>query len=58
MFHLAIDSADPSADSKKMIADGAKYVSDVRLDVGSFLIMLRDPWGIPLQLARRVKPLL
>ena len=33
-------------------------VEEVRLDDGSLLIMMRDPWGLALQLCRRAKPLL
>lgn len=58
LFHLAVTSADPDADAKRLIAAGATLAGDVHLPDGSYLIMLRDPWGVPLQLSRRTRPLL
>jgi hypothetical protein len=57
-FHLAFASADPVTDSKRLVAAGAVLVDEAHLPDGSHLIMLRDPWGIPLQLCKRVKNLL
>jgi glyoxylase I family protein len=56
-FHVAFTVDDPAAARTHLEQQGAVYVSEVRLDDGSLLIMLRDPWGIPLQLCKRVKPL-
>lgn len=58
IFHLAFVSTDPVADSTRLIAAGASHASEVRLDDGSHLVMLRDPWGVALQLCRRGKALL
>ena len=58
LFHLALSSADPDADSKRLIAAGATYVEEVRTPDGSHLMMLRDPFGVALQLCRRTKALL
>ena len=58
LFHLALASADPVADSKRLVSAGAAYVSEIRLDDGSHLVMLRDPWGVALQLCKRAKELL
>ncbi len=57
-FHLALASADPVADMKRLVAVGAVFVSEIRPDAGSHLVMLRDPWGVPLQLCRRATALL
>lgn len=57
LFHLAFISADPAADSQRLIAAGATYVEEVRQPDGSHLIMLRDPWGLALQLCKRAKSL-
>lgn len=51
--HLAFVSADPAGDSKKLLAAGATYVEDVHLPDGGYLVALRDPWGLAIQLARR-----
>lgn len=56
--HLAFVSTDPAADSKRLQAAGAGLVSENRLDDGTHLVMLRDPWGLALQLCKRPKTLL
>jgi len=58
LFHLALTSADPAADSRRLIAAGATLVSETHLADGSHLVMLRDPWGVALQLCKRAKELL
>ena len=58
LFHLALASADPAADAQRLIAAGACFVEQLRLADGTLLIMLRDPWGLALQLCKRAKPLL
>jgi catechol 2,3-dioxygenase-like lactoylglutathione lyase family enzyme len=57
-FHLALVSADPIADSQRLIAAGAEIIDEIRQPDGTHLIMMRDPWGLPLQLCKRVEPLL
>jgi catechol 2,3-dioxygenase-like lactoylglutathione lyase family enzyme len=56
-LHLAFVSADPDADRDALVAAGATGVSDGRLPDGSRLVMLRDPWGLALQLCARATPL-
>jgi catechol 2,3-dioxygenase-like lactoylglutathione lyase family enzyme len=53
-FHLALTSSDPMADARRLIGAGATLVEEVNLPDGSCLLMLRDPWGVPLQLCKRV----
>lgn len=57
IFHLALASEDPAADAQRLCAAGAEVVDDLRLADGSHLIMLRDPWGLALQLCKRPEPL-
>ena len=57
ILHLAFHSADPEADRARLEPAGATYHSEVRDDSGSLLIILRDPWGVPVQLCRRGTPL-
>lgn len=57
-FHLALQSANPSADAQRLAEAGASVVEELRLDDGSHLIMMRDPWGLALQLCKRGTPLL
>jgi glyoxylase I family protein len=41
-----------------MVSAGAAFVNEIRLDDGSHLVMLRDPWGMALQLCNRADALL
>ena len=58
LVHVAFVSSDPEADSKALVTAGATRVHDLRLDDGSHLVMLRDPWGLALQLCKRAVPML
>lgn len=57
-LHLAFVSIDPGADAQRLIQVGASLVSDDTLSDGTRLVMLRDPWGLALQLVKRAKTLL
>jgi len=58
LLHLAFASSDPMLDSRKLVSAGAIFVSETHLADGSYLIMMRDPWGLALQLCKRSTPLL
>ncbi|MBF9255046.1 VOC family protein [Pontibacter sp. 172403-2] len=58
LVHLAFVSEDPEADKTRLIAAGASLVTDQHLPDGSHLVMLRDPWGLALQLCKRSVPML
>jgi catechol 2,3-dioxygenase-like lactoylglutathione lyase family enzyme len=58
LFHIALSSDDPSADAARLQAAGASFVTEVRPDANSLLIMLRDPFGLALQLCKRSRNLL
>lgn len=57
-FHIAFAAPDPATVRDTLIAAGAQLVDEKILDDGSQLIMLRDPWGVALQLCRRGTPLM
>jgi catechol 2,3-dioxygenase-like lactoylglutathione lyase family enzyme len=57
-LHLAFASHDLDADRDALVRAGATALSDTRLPDGSRLLMLRDPWGLALQLCARATPLL
>jgi glyoxylase I family protein len=57
LLHLAFVSADPDADTERLIAAGATLAKREPLPDGSLVIMLRDPWGLAIQLCRRTQPL-
>lgn len=54
-FHVAFESTDAEADKNRLVAEGATLVDDATLPDGSHLVMLRDPWGVALQLCQRAK---
>ena len=55
--HLAFATADVAATHARLLAAGATEVTaPSRTDAGT-ISMLRDPWGLPLQLAGRAEPL-
>jgi glyoxylase I family protein len=52
---FAVETADATRD--RLIAAGATLVSDAQHPDGTRLVMLRDPWGVALQLVQRQAPL-
>jgi catechol 2,3-dioxygenase-like lactoylglutathione lyase family enzyme len=55
-FHIAFVADDPRATQRKLEQVGASLFLEENLPDGSRLIMMRDPWGVPLQLCKRIKP--
>jgi len=58
LVHLAFVSENPAYDKDRLITAGATLESDQQLEDGSHLVMLRDPWGLALQLCKRGTPML
>lgn len=57
--HLAFVSENPAADRDRLVKAGAKIVEDFSISpAGDQFVMLRDPWGVPLQLVKRAVPML
>ena len=56
-FHIAFAEPDLVAVKERLVAAGALLVEENTLDDGSHMIILRDPWGVPLQLWKRSTPL-
>jgi glyoxylase I family protein len=58
-LHLAFVVDDVAATRQRLLAAGATAEGDVTAsDTGDTLAMLRDPWGVPVQLVKRAKTLL
>jgi glyoxylase I family protein len=58
-LHLAFCADDVLAETNRLIRAGASVFTEPgQLPSGDTSAMLRDPWGLPLQLIRRVKPML
>jgi glyoxylase I family protein len=59
LVHLAFVSNDLAADRDRLVAAGASVAEDVaRTPAGDEILMLRDPWHVPLQLVKRAEPML
>jgi glyoxylase I family protein len=57
VLHLAFEAPDPEAKKAALIKAGATFVEDVHHPDGSHLVMMRDPWGLALQLCKRGVPM-
>jgi catechol 2,3-dioxygenase-like lactoylglutathione lyase family enzyme len=55
-FHIAVVAADAQAERARFEKAGAKLFAVEPQPDGTQLIMLRDPWGVPLQLCQRTTP--
>ncbi len=58
VLHIAFVSTNPETDKVALLAAGAILVEELRFDDGSHLVMLRDPWGLAIQLCKRGVPML
>ncbi len=58
LLHLAFVSNDPMKDRQKLESAGCTFVEEVKMKDGSHLIMMRDPWGLALQLCKRGNPMI
>jgi catechol 2,3-dioxygenase-like lactoylglutathione lyase family enzyme len=59
LLHVALATDDVSATRSRLLAAGASAVGEITtLANGDELAMLRDPWGLALQLVRRSRPLI
>lgn len=61
VLHVAMDVGEEGIETvrDRLLAAGASLYSDLTLTpAGDQLIMLRDPWGLALQLARRMNAML
>jgi glyoxylase I family protein len=58
LLHVAFATGDVEAARRRLIEAGATAVGDVTVTpAGDRFAMLRDPWGLALQLACRARPL-
>ena len=58
ILHLAFEVQDVKGERERLIAAGAAPEGEIDVtDAGDELAMLRDPWGFPIQLAKRGKPM-
>ena len=58
-LHIAFMVDDVKAITRKLIAAGATIAVDVNTTpAGDELVILRDPWGVPIQFLKRTEPML
>lgn len=58
-LHLAFTSDDLKADRDRLVKAGASVVNDISITPdGDEIMMLRDPWHLPIQFVKRAKPML
>jgi glyoxylase I family protein len=58
-LHVAFNSEDLVADRDRLVKVGARVVSDVATTpAGDEIMMLRDPWELPIQFVKRKEPML
>jgi len=57
-LHVAFATSDPDGSRDALVAAGASFVDEMTREDGTRLIMLRDPWGLALQLCKRPQALL
>ena len=57
IHHVAFAVEEATPIKERLVAAGATPVSDSVLEDGTRLVMLRDPWGVALQLVQRAVPL-
>jgi len=55
-FHIALAVADAETDKRRLIEAEATLFEESNTADGSHLVMLRDPFGVPLQLCQRTQP--
>jgi glyoxylase I family protein len=59
VFHLAFRTDDVAKTRARLLAAGATAESDITVaPSGDELTMLRDPWGLPLQVLKRRVPMI
>ncbi|HEY4246114.1 MAG TPA: VOC family protein [Lacunisphaera sp.] len=56
VVHFAVYTTDSAADRARLEKAGAKFFVEDTSPDGTRLIMMRDPWGVALQLCQRGKP--
>jgi glyoxylase I family protein len=55
-YHLAVVAPDAKAERGRLEQAGATLFLEEPQPDGTLLIMMRDPWGVALQLCQRVQP--
>ncbi len=58
-LHIAFMVDDVKAIRDKLVAAGATVAEDIKVTpAGDELVMMRDPWGVPIQFVKRAEPMM
>ena len=58
-LHIAFMVDDVEKISRRLVSAGATVATEITVtDSGDKLVMLRDPWGVPIQFLKRSEPML
>jgi glyoxylase I family protein len=58
-LHLAFSSENLKADRERLVKAGARVVEDIYgTPDGDEIMMLRDPWNLPIQFVKRKEPMM
>ncbi len=58
-LHLAFSSENLKADRDRLVKAGARLIEDVSTTpAGDEIMMLRDPWNLPIQFVKRKEPMM
>ncbi len=58
-LHIAFNSDNLAADRDRLVKAGARIIDDVSTTpAGDRIMMLRDPWNVPIQFVNRASPML
>jgi glyoxylase I family protein len=58
ILHLAFVCENPEHKRAELERVGAIFAEEVHIKDGSHLVMMRDPWGLAIQLCKRGNPML
>ena len=58
LLHLAFVCENPTQTRAELELAGATFAEEVHIKDGSHLVMMRDPWGLAIQLCKRGVPML
>lgn len=58
LFHIAFVSEDVTADRARLIEAGATADGEVNTSNGDTFAVVRDPWGVAVQLVKRKEPMI
>jgi glyoxylase I family protein len=58
-LHIAFKSENLKADRDRLVKAGARVAADIKTtDEGDEIMILRDPWNVPLQFVKRKDPMI